>query len=521
MKILKQLKNIFKPRAYSIYIASDYTTITSNGEVLVYEPSVLDEKIKCFAGYQALRYNKNVIRPIRQDIIFNCEAALRMLQEFTRKLPFTKKTVVRVAVPAYAYVSDCITMFEVFEYFCGSNKVLTIPSAIAAYYELKSIYNIKETILLIDISSDVTYLSILSAHNILVCSFTRFGWDNLREVDDDEWHKSIALRVSYFLSQTFDSYESAFLICNDKSKTDELIKLSTYLPIDVIIPQDFHHVICRGIEKAQNENSEMFHPLLLDYQYLFVRTFDIPIKNRDLLLFQMQNIEDRYKSNFEPHSLDKPLKIIATSGSAINALSLFCEKKKEASNLNADFVALYCGFLDKDVNIPNILTINWHIVNECSNSGDYTMLYPIFDAIIGFYTHEVLLIHTVGSRTAYRRKWPDVFVQYLHSKGIKTTLLTTTPYAFEGRYNRITANKHLFTLYNLCDKVEYANSYSITKGQKVTWENAYKILDEAICKKIETILSVSTETDRDKRLNRKLPKGIITLNRKSYKKTLE
>lgn len=34
MNILKKIKDIFKPRAYSIYIASDYTTIVSNGEVL-------------------------------------------------------------------------------------------------------------------------------------------------------------------------------------------------------------------------------------------------------------------------------------------------------------------------------------------------------------------------------------------------------------------------------------------------------------------------------------------------------
>ena len=518
MNILKKIKDIFKPRAFSIYIASDYTTIVSNGEVLVYEPSVIDKKINGFVGDIALLHNGNIIHPIKQGVIFDFEAALRMLREFTRRHPFTRITSVRVAAPVHLLAYDYRTMYELFEYFCGSSKVLTIPSAFAAYYELKSSYKTIEKILLIDISSDVTYLSILSAHRIFVCSEMRFGWDNLQKEEDDEWYESMALRVSYFLSQSGQSFEKAFLICNDSSKTDKLVSLTTYLPIDVIIPQDFHLVICRGIEKAQDENSNMFHPLLHNNEYRFVRTLNVPIYDRDLQLFKMNVIKDKYESNFKPYSLKKPTKVIAVSCGAINALEAFCKEGKNKCYDNVDFVAITDTYRDKpDFQEDNIhkLVFNAEQMLRYRNIGDNTLLYYALDNIVGENTRHVIFIHTFGSTP------PDAYLQYLKEKGITITLLATKPYQFEGTIKRERVEKQLMQSKKHTDHLVIIDAEEVRKAHpEMTFFDAFPLLDNAIGEKIEAILNDVIKTIKDKQPTRQFPQGVIILNRQNYKKYL-
>lgn len=518
MNILKKIKDIFKPRAYSIYIASDYTTIVSNGEVLVYEPSVIDKKINGFVGDIALLHNKNLIHPIKQGVIFDFEAALRMLREFTRKYPFTRVTSVRVAAPIHVLAYDYRILHKLYEYFCGSSKVLTIPNAIAAYYELKSTYKTIEKILLIDISSDVTYLSILSAQNIFVCSEMRFGWDNLQQEADDEWYRSMTLRVSYFLSQSGQSFEKAFLICNDSSKTDKLVSLTTYLPIDVIIPQDFHLVICRGIEKAQDEDINMFNSILHNNEYRFVRTLNVPIYDRDLQLFKMNDIEDKYESNFKPYSLKKPTKVIAVSGGAVNALEAFYKEGKSKYYDNVDFVAITDTYRDKpDIQEDNLhkLVFNAEEMLRYRKMRDYTLLYYALDNVVGNVTRHVIFVHTFGSTP------PDAYLQYLKEKGISITLLATKPYQFEGTIKRERVEKQLMQSKKHTDHLVIIDAEEVRKAHpEITFFDAFSLLDKVIGKNIETILNDNTETIRAKRLTRQFPKGVIILNRKNYKKYL-
>lgn len=514
----QKIKDIFKPRAYSIYLASDYTTIISNGDLLVHKPSVIDKKINGFVGDIALLHNGNIIHPIKQGVIFDFEAALRMLREFTRRHPFTRITSVRVAAPVHLLAYDYRTMYELFEYFCGSSKVLTIPSAFAAYYELKSSYKTIEKILLIDISSDVTYLSILSAHRIFVCSEMRFGWDNLQKEEDDEWYESMALRVSYFLSQSGQSFEKAFLICNDSSKTDKLVSLTTYLPIDVIIPQDFHLVICRGIEKAQDENSNMFHPLLHNNEYRFVRTLNVPIYDRDLQLFKMNVIKDKYESNFKPYSLKKPTKVIAVSDGAVNALEAFCKEGKNKYYDNVDFVAITDTHRDKpDFQEDNLhkLVFNAKEMLRYRNMGDNTLLYYALDNIVGENTRHVIFIHTFGSTP------PVAYLQYLKEKGITITLLATKPYLFEGMTKRERFEKQLVQSKKHTDHLVIIDAEEVRKAHPdITFFDAFSLLDKVIGKNIETILNDNTETIRAKRHTRQFPQGVIILNRQNYKKYL-
>lgn len=518
MNILKKIKDIFKPRAYSIYLASDYTTIISNGDLLVHKPSVIDKKINGFVGDIALLHNGNIIHPIKQGVIFDFEAALRMLREFTRRHPFTRITSVRVAAPVHLLAYDYRTMYELFEYFCGSSKVLTIPSAFAAYYELKSSYKTIENILLIDISSDVTYLSILSAHRIFVCSEMRFGWDNLQKEEDDEWYESMALRVSYFLSQSGQSFEKAFLICNDSSKTDELVSLTRYLPIDVIIPQDFHLVICRGIEKAHDENSNMFHPLLHNNEYRFVRTLNVPIYDRDLQLFKMNVIKDKYESNFKPYSLKNPTKVIAVSDGAVNALEAFCKEGKNKYYDNVDFVAITDTHRDKpDFHADKCheLVFDAEEMLRYRNMGDNTLLYYALDNIVGENTRHVIFIHTFGSTP------PDAYLQYLKEKGITITLLATKPYLFEGMTKRERVEKQLVQSKKYTDHLVIIDAEEVRKAHPdITFFDAFSLLDKVIGKNIETILNDNTETIRAKRLTRQFPEGVIRLNCKNYKKYL-
>ena len=514
----QKIKDIFKPRAYSIYLASDYTTIISNGDLLVHKPSVIDKKINGFVGDIALLHNGNIIHPIKQGVIFDFEAALRMLREFTRRHPFTRITSVRVAAPVHLLAYDYRTMYELFEYFCGSSKVLTIPSAFAAYYELKSSYKTIEKILLIDISSDVTYLSILSAHRIFVCSEMRFGWDNLQKEEDDEWYESMALRVSYFLSQSGQSFEKAFLICNDSSKTDKLVSLTTYLPIDVIIPQDFHLVICRGIEKAQDENSNMFHPLLHNNEYRFVRTLNVPIYDRDLQLFKKNVIKDKYESNFKPYSLKKPTKVIAVSCGAINALEAFCKEGKNKCYDNVDFVAITDTYRDKpDFQEDNLhkLVFDAEEMLRYRNMGDNTLLYYALDNIVGENTRHVIFVHTFGSTP------PDAYMQYLKEKGISITLLATKPYQFEGTIKRERVEKQLMQSKKHTDHLVIIDAEEVRKAHPdITFFDAFSLLDKVIGKNIETILNDNTETIRAKRLTRQFPEGVIRLNCNNYKKYL-
>jgi len=518
MNILKKIKDIFKPRAYSIYLASDYTTIISNGDLLVHKPSVIDKKINGFVGDIALLHNGNIIHPIKQGVIFDFEAALRMLREFTRRHPFTRITSVRVAAPVHLLAYDYRTMYELFEYFCGSSKVLTIPSAFAAYYELKSSYKTIENILLIDISSDVTYLSILSAQNIFVCSEMRFGWDNLQKEEDDEWYESMALRVSYFLSRSHKHYEKAFLICNDSSKTDELVSLTRYLPIDVIIPQDFHLVICRGIEKAQDENSNMFHPLQHNFQYRFVRTLNVPIYDRDLQLFKMNVIKDKYESNFEPYSLDKPLKVIAVSDGAVNALEAFCKEGKNKYYDNVDFVAITDTHRDKpDFHADKCheLVFDAEEMLRYRNMGDNTLLYYALDNIVGENTRHVIFIHTFGSTP------PDAYLQYLKEKGITITLLATKPYQFEGTIKRERVEQQLIQSKKHTDHLVIIDAEEVRKAHhEITFFDAFSLLDKVIGKNIETILNDVIKTIKDKQPTRQFPQGVIILNRQNYKKYL-
>lgn len=518
MNILKKIKDIFKPRAYSIYIASDYTTIVSNGEVLVYEPSVIDKKINGFVGDIALFHNKNLIHSIKQGVIFDFEAALRMLQEFTRKHPFTKLTGVRVAAPIHVLAYDYRTLYELYEYFCSSSKVLTIPSAIAAYYELKSTYKTIEKILLIDISSDVTYLSILSAHRILVCSEMRFGWDNLQQDAVDEWHRSMALRVTYFLSQSGQSFEKAFLICNDSSKTDKLASLTTYLPIDVIIPQDFHLVICRGIEKAQDEDCNMFNLLLHNNEDRFVRTLDVPIYDRDLKLFKMQNIKVKYESNFEPCSLKNPTKIIAVSGGAVNALEAFCKEGKNKYYDNVDFVAITDTYRDKlksQENNLHKLVFDAEEMLRYRNMGDNTLLHYALDYIVGNDTRHAVFVHTFGSTP------PDAYLQHLKGKGITITLLATKPYQLEGTIKRERVEKQLMQSKTHTDHLVVIDAEDARKSHpEMSFFDAFSQLDKAIGEKIEAILNDNTETIRDKQPTRQFPEGVIRLNCNNYKKYL-
>lgn len=192
-------------------------------------------------------------------------------------------------------------------------------------------------------------------------------------------------------------------------------------------------------------------------------------------------------ANFEFGTLSNPIKVIAVSGGAVNALEAFCKEGKNKCYDNVDFVAITDTYRDKpDFQEDNLhkLVFNAEDMLRYRNMRDYTLLYYALDNIVGENTQHIIFIHTFGSTP------PDAYLQYLKEKGISITLLATKPYLFEGTIKRERVEKQLMQSKKHTDHLVIIDAEEVRKAHpEMTLFDAYPLLDKAMGKKIESILS--------------------------------
>ena len=192
-------------------------------------------------------------------------------------------------------------------------------------------------------------------------------------------------------------------------------------------------------------------------------------------------------ANFEFGTLSNPIKVIAVSGGAVNALEAFCKEGKNKCYDNVDFVAITDTYRYKpDFQEDNLhkLVFDAEEMLRYRKMRDYTLLYYALDNIVGENTQHIIFIHTFGSTP------PDAYLQYLKEKGISITLLATKPYQFEGTIKRERVEKQLMQSKKYTDHLVIIDAEEVRKAHpEITFFDAYPLLDKAMGEKIESILS--------------------------------
>lgn len=192
-------------------------------------------------------------------------------------------------------------------------------------------------------------------------------------------------------------------------------------------------------------------------------------------------------ANFESCSLRNPIKVIAVSGGAVNAMEAFCKEGRNKYYDHVDFVVIADTCRDKlDFQEDKFhkLVFDAEVLLRYRNLGDNTLLYHAFDNIVGDNTRHVIFVHTFGSTP------PDVYLQYLKEKGITVTLVATKPYLFEDMKKRERVEKQLMQSKKLTDHLVVIDAEDVRKTYpKMFIFDAFSQLDKAVGEKIEAILS--------------------------------
>lgn len=202
---------------------------------------------------------------------------------------------------------------------------------------------------------------------------------------------------------------------------------------------------------------------------------------------EFEDFKVLFTANFEFGTLSNPIKVIAVSGGAVNALEAFCKEGKNKCYDNVDFVAITDTYRDKpDFQKDNLhkLVFNAKEMLRYRKMRDYTLLYYALDNVVGNVTRHVIFVHTFGSTP------PDAYLQYLKEKGISITLLATKPYLFESTIKRERVEKQLMQSKKYTDHLVIIDAEEVRKSHpEITFFDAYPLLDKAMGEKIESILS--------------------------------
>ena len=508
MNIIDRIKAHFRPLQYSISLRSDYTTIMAGEEEVVYAPSVVGSG--CDSSYK---------HPIKCGVVADFYATAEMMRNLTHRLPLSHKSSIRLAISPYSYGIEFRALYDVFQRNLAFEDVYVLPEPVAAYQWLEHTYNLKGNILLIDVCSDTTWISIVSKCEVKVCSEMHFGLNALND-GIEEWYASMLRRVQHFIEQTGAYYERAFLISSDKYAKQELRELSNRFPFEVGLPPEFHLVSCKGLEMAWDYLFDYYHPSKFNYDTRMPVIESLSINDREDDRILRKDMEHRqYRSNFIPYSLRNRLKIIAVNGGAIKALAHYYEHHKGMIGEYADCVGMTHNAL-QDINVPNKIKIDVNL--PCCNAYKNSELTTIFDAVVGDSTEVVVIIYTAGSHK-HTGNLPDMFAQYLHSKGIETILLTTYPYIFESSKRYYNAVKYIKKLSVYCDEtivIDAQRLLTLPENKNVTFMDVYNLLDKTITKKIDAIIAPYIERTTTDNSDRHKDLKVINLSPENYKEYL-
>lgn len=508
MNIIERIKAHFRSSQYSISLRSDYTTIMAGKEKVVYAPSVIGSG--CDSSY---------IHPIKCGVVADFYATAEMMRNFTHRLPLSHKSSVRLAISPYSYSIEFRALYEVFQSNLAFEDVYVLPEPVAAYQWLEQTYNLKGNILLIDVCSDTTWISIVSKCEVKVCCEIRLG---LMELNDgaEEWYASMLRRVQLFVEHAEADCERAFLISSDKYAKQELRELSNRFPFEVGLPPEFHLVSCKGLEMAWDYLLDYYHPSKFNYDTRMpvIKLLSINDREEDRIL-RKNMVHSQYRSNFIPYSLINRLKIIAVNGGAIKALAYYYEHHKGMISEYVDCIGMTQNEL-QEINVPNKIKIDINL--PCCKAYESNELTTIFDAIIGDSTEVVVIIYAAGSHK-HTSNLPDIFAQYLHSKGVETILLTTYPYTFESTNRYYNAVKYIKILSGYCDEtivIDAQHLLTLPENKNVTFMDVYNLLDKAISEKIDAIIAPYIERTTTDNSDRHKDLKVINLSPEIYKEYL-